>query len=653
MRSYVEDYVSRSGGRLHPQIVGQFRQTVATEFGTRVRGMDRPGMLALLAHHGIRRVPVAEALDPADLARRYVDARMAARPADPAMSPEDARAVLEADAENLSPLQMFDHLERNDLLPAPGDLDDTALARLLGTAYTQSTSPLDDTESARLMDAVVNWEHRWGTPEGEIFLLLLAHAFELRVDVVRSFPEGTRRVSGAGPDTATRQTEVYYNGVNHYDGSDAGARDRFGDPVLPKRIKDEERDRSGDVRLNPLWVPLEEVDPDLLITGNRDAVWLYTVTDDGQVILGTEALSGIITPEQFDALLAGMREKDPDLTARSLREALDGLGHTGIAAGFVAGGEADAGRTLPGRSRVSGEFRWSAERGSWVVNDKSGRYMSETVRPGLDAAEAAGWLTNVAALFSARLGVVVRTDQVKTAPPAPKDPAPKDSPPADPPPPSAPTTTPSGDDTGKLDTARRVGTVLRGLGHPVVLAGAARGRVQFGQSRPLGAVEFQLPALPPSPRSAPRCPELRCASGPARAAAGSSTCRWTASTSPSRRSTARPPARSPSTASPCRPPPTPSPTPPSPWPPAPNPTCAAATSSTCCGPCTPTAARVRSRRSSHTRTSTTTARTALSPYGSANCSTPPPSTPKPWPAMSGPGAHSASPARKSIHCEPS
>ncbi|GGQ91073.1 hypothetical protein GCM10010280_43450 [Streptomyces pilosus] len=514
VRSHVEDYVGRSGGRLHPQIVGQFRQTVADEFETRVRGMNRAGMLALLAHHGVRHVPVPEALDPADLLTRYVDARMASRPTGPEVSPEDARAVLEAEAGDLSPRQMFEHLERHGLLPAPGDLDDRALARLLATAYTQSTAPLDDTELPRLMDAVVNWEHRWGTPEGEIFLPLLAHAFDLWVDVVRSFPSGARRVGGAGPDNATRQTEVYYNGVDHYDGSDAAARDRFGGSVLPKRVKDEERDQDGDIRLNPLWVPLDEADPDLLITGNRDAVWLYTVTDDGRVILGTEDLSGIVTPEQFDALLAGMREKDPGLTADALREALDGLGHTGIAAGHVAPGEENAGRTLPGRSRVSGEFRWSEELRSWVVNDKSGRYMSETVRPGLDAAEAAGWLTNVAALFSARLGVAVRTDQVKTAatvPPPPPAPAP-------PPPPSAPTApaadrgvpapsaapapsatpvtpvTPSGDDTGKLDVARRVGAVLHDLGHPVVLSGAARGRVQSGLPRPLGTVEFQLPA---------------------------------------------------------------------------------------------------------------------------------------------------------------
>ncbi|MFC9160656.1 lonely Cys domain-containing protein [Streptomyces fungicidicus] len=513
MRSYLEDYVTRSAGRLHPQITGQYRQTVADAFAARVQGMDRAERLALLAHHGVRRVPVPEALDPADLLRRYVDAMMASTPADPAVSPGDARAVLEADAENLSPRQMFEHLRRHDLLPGPDDLDGTALARLLGTAYTQSAAPLDEAELLGLMDAVVNWEHRWGTPEGEVFLPLLAHAFDLRVDVVRSFPDGARRVSGAGPDNATRQTEVYYNGTNHYDGSDAAARDRFGDPVLPKRVKDEERDQDGDVRLNPLWVPLDEVDPDLLITGNRDAVWLYTVTDDGRVILGTEDLSGIVTPEQFDALLAGMREKDPGLTAEALRKSLDGLGHTGIAAGFVVGGGDTAGRTAPGRSRVSGEFRWSAKLRSWVVNDKSGRYMSESVRPGLDAAEAADWLTNVAALFSDRLGVVVRTDQVKTAAAVPAPPPPKDpAEPAPPPPPSAPTAppaaravpapsaapaapaAPSGDDTATLDVARRVGAVLHGLGHPVVLAGAARGRVQFGTPRPLGAVEFQLPA---------------------------------------------------------------------------------------------------------------------------------------------------------------
>ncbi|WP_206189325.1 OTU domain-containing protein, partial [Streptomyces prasinus] len=343
MRSLVEDHVIRSEGRLHPQIVGQFRQTVADAFAARVQGMNRAEMLARLAHHGVQHVPVPEALDPAELLRRYVDARMASQPAAPGVSPQDARAVQEADAENLSPRRMFEHLEQHGLLPTPDDLDDDALRRLLPTVYSQSAAPLDDRELPLLLDAVVNWEQRWGTPEGEIFLPLLAHAFDLRVDVVRSFPSGVRRVSDVGPDDALRQTEVYYNGTNHYEGSDAVPRDRFGAPVLPKRVKDEERDQDGDVRLNPLWAPLDEVDPNLVITGNRDAVWLYTVTDDGRVILGTESLSGIVTQEQFDALLAGMRERDPGLTAQALREALDGLGHTGIAAGFVAEDETGAG----------------------------------------------------------------------------------------------------------------------------------------------------------------------------------------------------------------------------------------------------------------------------------------------------------------------
>ncbi|MCZ9337727.1 hypothetical protein NGM37_08040, partial [Streptomyces sp. TRM76130] len=62
----------------------------------------------------------------------------------------------------------------------------------------------------------------------------------------------------------------------------------FGNPVQPKRVKDEERDDKGDVRVNPLWTPLEEIDPDLLLTGDRDAVWLYTVTGDGRVLVGSE-----------------------------------------------------------------------------------------------------------------------------------------------------------------------------------------------------------------------------------------------------------------------------------------------------------------------------------------------------------------------------
>ncbi|MGQ4725172.1 WXG100-like domain-containing protein, partial [Streptomyces tunisiensis] len=50
-----------------------------------------------------------------------------------------------------------------------------------------------------------------------------------------------------------------------------------------------------------------------------------------------------------------------------------------------------------------------------------------------------------------------------------------------------------GDPARQLTVGRRAGAVLHSLGHPVVLAGAARGRVQFGTPRPLDAVEFGLP----------------------------------------------------------------------------------------------------------------------------------------------------------------
>ncbi|NBM20739.1 hypothetical protein, partial [Streptomyces sp. GC420] len=359
MREHVADYVRASGGRLHPQILGQLRLTAPGEgtFARRIAALDRPGLVGLLTHHGV--------------------------------APEQFAA-----------------------------LDDAGLRAELLDVYATSTAPLDETELAEVLHAVRNWRTQWMTATGETFLPLLAHAFGTRVEVARN----GRYNSHAGPEDATRAVEVHYFGRNHYTGSGAGpwnpAPAGFGEPVRPKRVKEEEKDPDGDVRVNPLWTPLDEVDPDLLITGNKDAVWLYTVTPDMRVLLGSEKPSDIITEEQFDALLAGMRSKDPGLTEEALREQLDGLGHTGIGARFTG-----SGTTVPGDSRVSGEFRWNPALGKWTVTDKSGRYMSGSVRPGLDPVQAAGWLGNVAGLFGERLGVTVVPDQVKTGavpPPAPK-----------------------------------------------------------------------------------------------------------------------------------------------------------------------------------------------------------------------------------------
>jgi hypothetical protein len=206
----------------------------------------------------------------------------------------------------------------------------------------------------------------------------------------------------------------------------------FGPTVAPKRAKPEEMD-GPDVRLNPLWTPLEQIKPSLL-TGTQDGVWLFTVTEDLRVLVGSEQPSAIMSEEQLTDLVAGLqeaahrvrdeeeddedkqklREMDPDQARKWVIERMDGLGHVGIAAKFASDG-----RTGLGSSRVSGEFRRSEKFLYLTVNDKSGRYMSKKVRgEDLDPADAARWLDNVAKLFSEHLGVEVRAEQFKTAAPA-------------------------------------------------------------------------------------------------------------------------------------------------------------------------------------------------------------------------------------------
>ncbi|MCW2947787.1 MAG: hypothetical protein JWR24_4504, partial [Actinoallomurus sp.] len=205
----------------------------------------------------------------------------------------------------------------------------------------------------------------------------------------------------------------------------------FAPVVAPKRAKDEELDDEGRVRLNPLWMELKDITPSLL-TRDPGAVWLFTVTEDLRVLVGSEQASAILGKEQLGDLVAGMRAKDPtlaemewDRAVQTVVDRLDGLGHVGIAAGFVktVPEDPDQGKTTLGMSRVSGEFRWSENLRCWTVNDKSGRYMSEKVRGKVDPQVGARWLTNVAKLFSARLGVEVRIEQFKTAPPAAAAPA--------------------------------------------------------------------------------------------------------------------------------------------------------------------------------------------------------------------------------------
>ncbi|MBV2354911.1 hypothetical protein KUM39_11120 [Streptomyces sp. J2-1] len=184
----------------------------------------------------------------------------------------------------------------------------------------------------------------------------------------------------------------------------------FGESVAPKRVKDEELyGMDGTVRPNPLRVRMDELDPARL-TENRDAVWLYVVDEQGDIVLGSEKVTGIMRPDEFDTLLQGIRRTDPGLTAEGLTSLLDGIGHTGLAVRFD-----ERNLTSPGEARVAGEFRWSEELGSWTVNDRSGRYMSGKVRPDLTEETARRWLGNVAQRFGERLGVPVAAQLVKTA----------------------------------------------------------------------------------------------------------------------------------------------------------------------------------------------------------------------------------------------
>ena len=181
---------------------------------------------------------------------------------------------------------------------------------------------------------------------------------------------------------------------------------RFGPLAGPKKVKDREFDDGGQVRLNPLWYRLEDFKPTLL--ERTGAVWHFTVDEDGHILLGSDALLTIAEEDELQELLTPMREKDPALTMDQLKGYLDNQGHPTVAAGFH-----DTGATRLRPARISGELSYQA--GRWEVSDKSGRYMSNKVRPGLDANAAQSWLSNVAQEMSQQFGVHVEAVLFKNA----------------------------------------------------------------------------------------------------------------------------------------------------------------------------------------------------------------------------------------------
>ena len=109
----------------------------------------------------------------------------------------------------------------------PGGLDslsDDELRERLEFAYATSQAPLTTDELSGLLNAVQNWAQNWESAYGEVFPALIAHAFGVRLDVARTLAPGRHGVvSTLGPQdgSAVTNVEIYYNGVNHYDGSDA------------------------------------------------------------------------------------------------------------------------------------------------------------------------------------------------------------------------------------------------------------------------------------------------------------------------------------------------------------------------------------------------------------------------------------------------
>ncbi|MGW4462619.1 WXG100-like domain-containing protein [Micromonospora sp. NPDC004704] len=184
----------------------------------------------------------------------------------------------------------------------------------------------------------------------------------------------------------------------------------YGVVVDPKRVKPSEL-ADGVVRLNPMWYRLEDFKPALL--ERLGARWHYVVDVDGGIRVGSEEILTVVEDGEWERLVEGMRSVGSELTVDEVKGLLDGQGHPTIAAGFVGGGGAEV-----ARARISGEFGWNAVLSRWEVNDKSGRYMSDKVRPDLDPVEIARWLDNVARRLSERFGVEVHPVLLKHAEPA-------------------------------------------------------------------------------------------------------------------------------------------------------------------------------------------------------------------------------------------
>ncbi len=177
----------------------------------------------------------------------------------------------------------------------------------------------------------------------------------------------------------------------------------WGDLAEPTKVHDRERDDQGDIRLNPLWYRLSDLPPGVVLS-HRGGKWRYVVRADGAIYIGAEKFESMLSDDEWENLVGNMRlaEANRDLTVDELKAALRRQGHPTIAAGFT-----DTGTAVAAPARVGGGLHWNPDMERWEVNDKSGRYMSTTARPGITEERALPWITNVAARLTEHLGVEI------------------------------------------------------------------------------------------------------------------------------------------------------------------------------------------------------------------------------------------------------
>ncbi|WP_213087780.1 lonely Cys domain-containing protein [Streptomyces griseoaurantiacus] len=200
---------------LSPQVLGQLRSLLVTEFAAQVRDESDAWVDARLIQFGIGGLARPEDLDPTELQTLY------------AVEVSRQDAPHPAAGESPSNVQMFDYLRRRNALPALPNLTPEQRRELLITEYHHSTVPLTTPEANRLNRAVRNWSTEWNSLMGDVFLPLLADTLDAPIDVFTHAPgpvaEGGTLgfVIRYGPDSHTPALEVHYTGLNHYSASAA------------------------------------------------------------------------------------------------------------------------------------------------------------------------------------------------------------------------------------------------------------------------------------------------------------------------------------------------------------------------------------------------------------------------------------------------